>query len=149
MTAGKKTVHIRIESSGGGQSSKQQTEGELYETASGSIYVRYPDPDPSLGRTTTTVKWKENEIRVLRHGDVESDQTFVKGSRMSGSYRLAAERAGTNAQARDRILLECVARTMRNKQIEGGYSVKWSYEMYVDGQFTGVYKLKLDIKVID
>lgn len=151
MTAGKRQVRIRIESSGGGQSSKLQAEGEWYETTTGSSYVRYPEPDPSLGKTTTMVKWNDKEVRVLRHGEIESDQTFVSGARMAGNYWLpassdpAADKM-SGSQTRGRMLLECVTRTIAHKSVERGHSVKWKYELYVDGQYTGVYKIRLDIE---
>ncbi|MFK7694861.1 DUF1934 domain-containing protein [Paenibacillus sp. HJGM_3] len=175
MTIGKKAVRIRIESQGGGQTSSLQAQGEWYTTPTGANYVRYPEPDPAYGRTTTTVKWSATDIRVLRHGDVESDQTFVSGVRMTGSYKLPPEalepeaeqgsnpEAGHNAPARPRsvaaagatrpkpkrLLLETVTRTIAHRGRERGHSVKWKYELYVDGQFTGIYKLRLDIEELD
>jgi uncharacterized beta-barrel protein YwiB (DUF1934 family) len=159
MSAVKKPVRIRIESSGGGQSSKQQAEGELYETATGSSYVRYVEPGQTNGLTTTTVKWNESEIKIIRHGETKSDLTFIKGARMTGSYWLP--KSSDSADSRDplvltrrndptdsRMLLESVTRAISSKTLKDGYSLKWSYELYSDGQFIGVYRLRLDIHVI-
>jgi uncharacterized beta-barrel protein YwiB (DUF1934 family) len=151
-----------MESSGGGQSSSQLTEGELYETATGSSFVRYAEPDQSNGLTTTTVKWNEKEIKIVRHGEVNSDLTFIKGARMSGSYWLPKRSASADASlvkgavlpprgndpTEGRMLLESVTRTLSHRNTAGGCSLKWSYELYVDGRFTGVYKLRLDIEDI-
>lgn len=160
MSAVKKQVRIRIESSVGGQSSKQLTEGDLYDTATGSSYVRYVEPEQSNGLTTTTVKWNESEIKIIRHGEVKSDLTFIKGARMTGSYWLpkssdsfvksSESRSPTRGSdpAEGRMLLESVTRSLSRKTVTDGYSLKWSYELYVDGQFAGVYKLRLYIHVI-
>ncbi|WP_127589064.1 DUF1934 domain-containing protein [Paenibacillus koleovorans] len=158
-TVSKTPVQVRIESSGGGQASKRRVEGELYRTPTGASYVRYPEPDPTMGHTTTTVKWDGPEIRVLRHGEVKSDLTFVVGSRMSGSYWLPqADAAHTEAapapvlprrsHTEGRILLESVTRDISIQEREAGPSLKWSYELYADGRFTGLYKLRLDIQTL-
>jgi uncharacterized beta-barrel protein YwiB (DUF1934 family) len=133
----KRTVRVRVESRGGGQQLAVTSEGELYRTAA-HYYVRYPESDPAMGRTMTTVKWNEREIRVIRHGDVQSEQTFAPGQRKPGSYRFP----------QGQLSLETYTHTMSPRTVDGIGDLAWSYDLYTDGRYAGRYKLKLVIEDI-
>ncbi len=63
QTTGKKSVNIRIESISPDQTLVQSVAGDLYIKGS-TFYLRYPEPDPEMGPTTTTVKVKYHDSSV-------------------------------------------------------------------------------------
>jgi len=130
-------VRIAIDSRIGGQRLSQETEGDWY--AKGNhYYLRYPETLPDYGQTTTTVKLEPNAIKIIRHGDVRSDQTFVPGEKRRGYY----ENAG--------LRLELATRTMRwESDLTGGFgTVLWSYDLEVAGAQAQTCSVKLTIEEI-
>ncbi|WP_158289597.1 DUF1934 domain-containing protein [Paenibacillus flagellatus] len=131
----KRSVRIRIESKQADQVHVREASGELYDR-NGSYYLRYAEPDPELGKTTATVKWDESHIKVIRHGDVESDLTFRSGERTPGSFALP----------QGRLPLECYTHGIERKLSDGLGSLSWSYDMYADGTYAGRIRLRLTIE---
>lgn len=131
----KRKVRIRIESKQAEQVHVQQAQGELY-SMNDSYYLRYTEPDPDMGRTTAIVKWDERQVKVIRHGDVESDLTFRSGTRTVGSYALP----------QGRMQLELVTHGIDRKLSDGLGSLSWSYDMYTSGVHAGRIRLRLVIE---
>lgn len=131
----KRNVHIRIESKQAGQVHTQHAQGELY-FKNGSYYLRYTEPDPDMGRTTATVKWDDAIIKVIRHGDVQSELTFRSGTRTVGSFALP----------QGRMELEIVTLGIDKTLSEGLGSLSWSYDMYTGGAYAGRIRLRLVIE---
>lgn len=131
----KRKVRIRIESKQAGQAHIQHAQGELYHM-NDSYYLRYTEPDPDMGRTTATVKWDDYQVKVIRHGDVESDLTFRSGTRTSGTYALP----------QGRMQLEVATHGIERKLADGLGSLSWSYDMYADGIHAGRIRLRLVIE---
>lgn len=70
-------VHIRLHSRYEGEDVLQEMQGEA--VLKGSVlYVRYEEPQvgPEGGTTRTTLKLGGQSIKIIRHGEVESEQTF-------------------------------------------------------------------------
>ncbi|MDF2717495.1 MAG: hypothetical protein K0R28_4420 [Paenibacillus sp.] len=131
----KRKVRIRIESKQAEQVHVQRAQGELYHM-NDSYYLRYAEPDPDMGRTTATVKWDEKQVKVIRHGDVESDLTFRSGTRTAGTYALP----------QGRMQLELVTHGIERKLSDGLGTLAWSYDMYTDGVYAGRIRLRLVIE---
>jgi uncharacterized beta-barrel protein YwiB (DUF1934 family) len=131
----KRRVRIRIESGMNGSRTNLQAAGELY--AKGHhYYLRYEEPSPDFGRTVTTVRIAREEIKIIRHGDIRSEQSFAPGEQRPGYYQTAQGR------------LELSARTHKlDIALDSGLgTVRWSYDLYVSGEHAGTYRLKLSIR---
>jgi uncharacterized beta-barrel protein YwiB (DUF1934 family) len=137
----KKQVRLQIHSAAEEQSLIQTAKGELYEKGS-HLYIRYAETDPNMGNTMTTVKVEMRHeaqhpvIKVLRHGDVQSEQTFELQKKLKGFY------------ITPQLRLELAARThaINNELYEGIGNIEWSYDLYADDQNIGTYQLKLEIQ---
>jgi uncharacterized beta-barrel protein YwiB (DUF1934 family) len=133
----KRAVQIDIQGEAAGQKIEQQNHGELY-VLENQLVLRYAETDPSLGNTKTTMKIGAGEIKIIRHGDVESEQTYRSGQMTRGTLRTAGAVLSLEKQTHD-IQLE---------MNEHGGSVSWSYDMIVNGDPNGTYHLKVTATVI-
>ena len=97
-------------------------------------YFRYTEVEGN-GRTVTLLKVGPEEIRVIRQGDIESEQTFAVGEFRQGFYRT------------DQGTLQLSTRTsLVSVHLEEGLgTVEWAYEMHLAGEFVGNYRL--DVKI--
>jgi uncharacterized beta-barrel protein YwiB (DUF1934 family) len=131
----KQRVRIRIESKQGGQETLQVAQGDLYPKGK-HFYIRYEDAESELGRTMTLLKLETGQIRIIRQGDVESEQSFVPGERSIGFYQ-------TN---QGRLELEMATHGMSSDLNHGLGWVSWSYDLIVQGEPAGLYEIKLVIQ---
>lgn len=131
----KRKVRIRVESKQKSDRNVQQMQGELHMLRD-VAYWRYAETDPGLGRTMTTVKWDGRQIKIIRHGDVESEMTFSLGERTAGTYALA----------QGRLRLEMATRKIDCRLEDGLGSLTWSYDLYSDGIHTGRTQVRLLIE---
>ena len=53
----------------------QKARGDLYRKGD-HTYIRYEEEPNELGRTVTLIKLEDNQIRIVRQGDVQAEQTF-------------------------------------------------------------------------
>jgi uncharacterized beta-barrel protein YwiB (DUF1934 family) len=128
-------VRIAVESRSGGQRIVQEAVGDWI--AKGDrIYLRYPEPTADYGRTTTVIKLEPDAVKIMRHGDVRSDQTFVPGERRIGYYETAQGK------------LELAMRTHGFRSSLRGPSgtVELNYDLEVAGESAGTYNIKLTIQ---
>jgi uncharacterized beta-barrel protein YwiB (DUF1934 family) len=131
----RKLVEIRIESSSPEQNMVQSVKGDLYLKGE-TVYIRYPEPDPAMGDTMTTVKISEQEIKVIRHGSIKSEQSFSKGKEQAGFYQLTQGSLHLNTQTKDIDI-----------QLKQGLgTVSWKYGLYVTGDYAGEFALQLNIQ---
>jgi uncharacterized beta-barrel protein YwiB (DUF1934 family) len=128
----KQRVRLRIESKQGGQESLQVAQGDLYPKGK-HFYIRYEDAELS---TTTLLKLETGQMRIIRHGDVESEQSFVPGERSIGFYQTA----------QGRLELEMHTHGMSSNLHHGLGWVSWSYDLIVQGEPAGLYEIKLVIQ---
>jgi len=99
-------------------------------------YFRYTeDENGDLGKTVTLLKVGPEEIRVIRHGAVESEQTFAVGEHRPGFYRT------------DQGTLQLSTRTyeVAVRLEEGSGRVEWSYDLDLAGESVGSYQLCVEI----
>ncbi|MBW7461254.1 DUF1934 domain-containing protein, partial [Paenibacillus sepulcri] len=81
---GRAKVRIKLTSELDGEQQKHAFIGEWFRKDR-TVYVRYDESDEN-GQVRTVVRWREGELSVKRHGDVESDQSFAAGARRLGHY---------------------------------------------------------------
>jgi uncharacterized beta-barrel protein YwiB (DUF1934 family) len=134
-TTGKQRVRIRIESRQGEQETLQLAQGDLYPKGK-HFYIRYEETESELGRTTTLLKLETGQVRIIRQGDVESEQSFLPGERSIGFYQ-------TN---QGRLELEMHTHGMSSDLRRGIGWVSWSYNLIVQGEPAGLYEIKLVIQ---
>ncbi len=124
--AGKRAVCITLESDSGGERIVRQMPGEWFSKGR-RAYLRYAEPpEAEMGRTVTTVRVEQGEVRIVRHGDVAFEQTFVPGRRHYGYLQTP----------QGRLELETFTQTLdvAADGAEAPLSVRWSYELSVMGQ---------------
>ena len=83
------SVRIKLVSTWDDERIEQDYRGELYRRGS-AIYVRYTEQDEQGGKTRTVVKLSEREIKIMRRGEIESEQTFVLHHKRKGHHRTPA-----------------------------------------------------------
>ncbi len=79
-------VRIRLESGWEDEHVDQQFHGELYRKGT-ATYIKYTEQDEPSGSTRTLVKLSEREIKIIRHGHVEAEQSFTLHEDRRGHYR--------------------------------------------------------------
>jgi uncharacterized beta-barrel protein YwiB (DUF1934 family) len=134
----KQRVRILIESRQDGQKTLQEALGELY-VKGGHAYVRYEEQASELGRTTSLLRLEPAQIKIIRQGDVQSEQTFVAGEKRAGFYQTA----------QGKLELEMQTRELHTDLSHGLGTVSWKYDLYVAGDYAGLYKIKLSIREED
>lgn len=132
----KTEVQIRIESQSPDQQVVQSVDAELYRKGD-SFYYRYAEPDPTMGDTMTTVKVKNEQVKVMRHGGLQSEQTFTNQQQEWGFYQMAEGKLSLETRT------ESIAIQLNDI---GHGTVAWSYDLYITGEFAGQFKIKLDIQ---
>jgi uncharacterized beta-barrel protein YwiB (DUF1934 family) len=130
----KKNVEIEIHSTGDAATVVQKAAGEVY-VKPDAVYLKYKEPAYDMGDTSTTLKIRPDTIKVIRHGDVQSEQEFSLNKRVLGFYYLPQGRTG----------LETFTHSMSIQLIEGIGSITWSYDLTMMGEAAGTYNLRVDI----
>ncbi len=130
-------VRIRIEAEHGKQGGRIVAEatGERF-VKGDACYIRYKEPDPEMGDTTVTLRIDAQELRIVRHGDVRSEQRFARG----------VVTAGYMETAHGKLPLEMRTRRLINRTNAGIGTMEWRYELYVGGDYAGMYTLKASLR---
>jgi uncharacterized beta-barrel protein YwiB (DUF1934 family) len=101
-------------------------------------YYRYRE-QAELGDTSTLLKIGVNEIRIIRQGDMASEQAFAEGELRTGYYRTA----------QGKLSLSTRTSRMSVRLVDGVGEVEWDYELELAGDPAGVYRLALQIRNLD
>ncbi|MEX1030423.1 MAG: DUF1934 domain-containing protein [Paenibacillaceae bacterium] len=109
-------VHIQMESVWEEETTIQLAEGVLYER-SDSWFLRYKEPDAEQGAITATIKFTQDQIKLMRRGAVESDMTFERNVTHSGFYSTPLIH----------VELETVTTEIQVELTEGKGKLVWSY----------------------
>jgi uncharacterized beta-barrel protein YwiB (DUF1934 family) len=133
MTAAK-SVKLQVISDCEGQHIEQHFTGEWFVKGSYN-YIRYSETDPNMGRTVTTIKVEPEQIRIIRQGDIQSEQTFV----------LHAKRIGFYQTAQGKLELDTLTHSLKVELKDFAGTFSWSYDLYVSGELTGTYYLSTTI----
>lgn len=128
---------IRSRSSGSGKV-EQRVRGALYEREGRWMY-HYREPDSEMGRVTATLKVQPGLIRLLRQGDIRSEQQFSAGRKLPGYYDTPHGRFELEAET-----LKLEARLAP----DGLGRLAWVYDLYVSGERSGRYELAIEVKAV-
>lgn len=103
-----------------------------------TTYIRYEEPEvvPGSGTTRTLVKITGGDLKIMRHGGVESEQTFEVGRRLPGFYR--SPLTSFNLSTRTRSL---------ETSLTGATGqVVCEYDLYVFEDLSGHFAISLHIQ---
>lgn len=132
-----KPAIIVINSRQGDEASEQRIKGESLIKGS-AVYIRYiePEPGPTGGTTRAMVKISKDELKIMRHGEVESEQTFQQGRRLPGFYRSPYTRFNLSTHT-----------SSLESRLDGCYGVvTWEYDLLVHEEMTGHFVISLHIQ---
>lgn len=133
----KKRVMLTVVNDSGEETIRLSYPADCYAKGTNQYY-RYKEQE-DMGNTSTLLKIGPDEIRIIRQGEMESEQAFAVGELRSGYYRTAQG------------MLSIATRTSRVsvQLIEGIGTVEWDYELQLAGEPAGNYRLALDIRVLE
>ncbi|OPA73548.1 hypothetical protein BVG16_28385 [Paenibacillus selenitireducens] len=137
----KHPVRVRLVSHQDQGQTVQEYSGERIDKGS-SIYIRYEESGEGLpqgtdkDKTITTVKIEREIIKIIRHGTVQSEQSFQLGRRLPGFYR--------SPYVNTQLSQETTHMHMDMQEVEG--IVEWSYELFAYDESTGQFKISLTIQ---
>lgn len=125
-------VQVSIVSVVDSEKTEQQVRADLYVKGE-HIYLRYPEKD--LGQTHTIVKIQKHQLKIIRQGEVVSEQSFIPGQTTSGYYETP----------QGRLVLETSTKGLEVDLFDGEGHITWSYDLFFAGQYAGAYQLELHI----
>lgn len=124
----------------GGKSERREYAGTLYRKPN-AVYVRYEDRSEAEAHIGTTVRWDGRELRIVRRGAVDGEQSFAAGRVTAGRYR---------SRAAD---LELETKTTVVKADPGDWAngpfplrLRWVYKLKVNGQPAGRFEITLSLR---
>ncbi len=130
-------VRIHLHSHHDGEDVVQELPGEAIVRGK-HLYIRYEEPQesPEGGTTRNTVKIGPDELKLIRHGEVQSEQSFALGRRLPGFYRSPY------------LNLNMSAHTQKLDIRMDGFTghVSWTYDLYVFEDFSGHFAISLHIQ---
>jgi uncharacterized beta-barrel protein YwiB (DUF1934 family) len=130
----KRIVQLQITSRSEGQIIEQTFKAELY-VKGDNCYYRYYETDENMGRTITTLKVEPQQIRIIRHGDIQSEQTFALRTNKTFYYETA----------QGRLELSTYTHEINVSLTDQVGTVSWSYDLFVSDELSGTYSLTVKI----
>ncbi|WP_172257601.1 DUF1934 domain-containing protein [Saccharibacillus deserti] len=130
-------VLITINSRQGEETVEQTLAGQLFRKDR-ALYLRYEEPGASgnPGSVRTLLKITQEELKVIRHGEVESEQSFRLGSSLPGFYRSPYTRFALVTHTRELSV-----------RMEGSAGeIFWAYELEVHNAISGHFAVSLTIQ---
>jgi len=133
---GTSRVLITINSRQDEEKVEQKLAGQVFQKDK-SLYIRYEEPGASGGEgVRTLLKVMPNELKVTRHGEVESEQSFRKGDSLPGFYRSPYTRFDMVTHTREL--------SVRMQGPTG--EIHWEYELEVHDVLSGHFAVSLTIQ---
>ncbi|KKO52587.1 DUF1934 domain-containing protein [Paenibacillus sp. DMB20] len=133
----RKQATIILHSLHEGENTVQELPAEVFAKGN-ALYVRYEEPKmgPYQGDTRATVKLTGDELKIIRHGEVQSEQAFRLGQKLPGYYRspFTSFQLSTHTQ---RLSIDI-------NDMSG--SASWAYDLYVFDEFSGHFSISLIIQ---
>ena len=84
----------------------------------------------------TTIKIAGNQLKLIRHGGIQSEQSFESGRRLPGFYRSPYTQFNLSTE------------TSKLELVREGRSltVEWEYDLYVYEELSGKFAISLHIQ---
>lgn len=122
----------------------QYFNGELYVKGQ-VVYIKYVEIIEQQ-EIRHLIRYTPNEIKITRHGLVQSEQTYRVHERRVGSYDNKMIRLNVEAFTK-----RLVATDVHNNAIIGmpkalPFHLNFDYDLFVDGQSTGSFSIKITIQ---
>lgn len=118
------------------ESVEQTLAGQVFQKDK-SLYIRYEEPGASGGEgVRTLLKVTQDELKVIRHGEVESEQSFRKGGSLPGFYRSPYTRFAMVTHTRD----------LRVRMQGPSGEIHWEYELEVHDVISSHFAVSLTIQ---
>lgn len=130
-------ARIVIKSCQGQEETIQELAGEVL-VRGDVIYIRYEEAEkgPTGGTTRVLVKISGDEIKIMRHGEVESEQTFRSGHKLPGFY----------FSPFTKFHLSTVTHRLESRLAGAFGQVVWEYDLYVHDELSGNFNISLLIQ---
>lgn len=130
-------VRVRLHSRHQGEDVVQDIPAEAILRGS-TLYIRYEEPQesPLGGTTNVTIKIGQAELKLIRHGEVQSEQSFEEGKRLPGFYRSPYTNFAMSTDT-SRLTIQREGLTAH---------VEWDYELYVYEDLSGAFAISLHIQ---
>lgn len=145
-----KKVRIILESVQDGSPHIHSYKGEWFRKER-SIFIRYSEPaaegDPKSGEVRTLVRYRPDELSIVRRGVIESEQLFAPGRRRRGHYRSQAASFPLETETLQLSLQAADSRADSDPlPSKLPFTLEWLYELYVDDQMSGRFHIRLHIQ---
>jgi uncharacterized beta-barrel protein YwiB (DUF1934 family) len=135
----KYSVSVTLVSLQEGQRNVLNVSGEVISRGS-QLYIRYEEPGRGPqgedAQIRTMIKIADNELKLIRHGGVESEQTFKSGLRLPGFYRSPYTQFNLSTETR-KLDIRRDGRSLE---------VVWDYDLYVYEELSGQFAISLHIQ---
>lgn len=132
-------VSITLVSLQDGQENVVNVNGEVI-TKGQHLYIRYEEleqgPKGERVSVRTTIKIAGNQLKLIRHGGVQSEQSFQLGQRLPGFYRSPYTQFNLSTETR-KLDVERDGRSLK---------VTWEYDLYVYEELSGQFAISLHIQ---
>ncbi|NUU59211.1 DUF1934 domain-containing protein [Paenibacillus sp. JW14] len=132
-------VSVTLVSQHEGERTVLNTTGEVIAKGQ-QLFIRYVEPGQGPQgeeiAVRTMIKIAGSELKLIRHGAVESEQSFQEGQRLPGFYRSPYTNFNLSTETRK---LE-ISRDGRS------LNVTWEYDLYVYEELSGQFVLSLHIQ---
>jgi len=118
--------------------------GELYVKGQAN-YIKYIETIEQQ-EIRHLIRYTPNELKVTRHGIIQSEQTYRLHERRAGSYSNNVIRLQVEAYTK-----RLVVKDVHNNTILGipkllPFHLYFDYDLFVDGQSTGSFEIRLTIE---
>lgn len=131
-------VSVTLASRHEGETSVLKVNGEAVHRG-GQLFVRFEEPaqgPEGAAAVRTTVKIRGDEIRIIRHGSVESEQSFRRGSRLPGYYRSAYTQFNLSTET------TALGISRQGRSL----TASWEYDLFVYEELSGQFAISLYIQ---
>ncbi|RXZ79999.1 DUF1934 domain-containing protein [Paenibacillaceae bacterium] len=138
MRSDRRKVRITLESVQDSEVTVHHYEGFLIKKER-YVYLQYDETEAGAATVNTTVRWNRQELKIIRRGDVDSEQTFIPGLRQKGEYRTPEMRFALETVT-DELIIE--GDSIDNMPL----LIQWSYTLWMESQHVGRFQIRLQVQ---
>lgn len=136
---GKYGVSVTLVSVQGTERSVVHAAGEAFAKGK-SLYIRYDElqsgPDGREAAVRNTLKITGGGLKLIRHGAVQSEQSFEPGQQLPGFYRSPYTQFNFTTDTK----------TLDIRHSGRSLDASWEYDLYVYGELSGQFAISLKIQ---